>query len=130
MVRTMAWSRSTEEMVWPAGEVCGERHCRSILWVFRRIVDERTRVAGGVADWIECIHDLCMVWAPEVQRSRPVEGHYGELGNCVLRVLPAGAGEPARLANVLTRPTEGDSGGHYADCVWSVLRLLLRRQAA
>ena len=43
------------------------------------------------------VHDLRVVWPPEVQGSGAVEGDSGELVDCVLRVLPAGSGEPAGL---------------------------------
>src|ERR1019366_5060122 len=111
-------------------EVLSQRHPGSILWVFRRIVDGRTRVAGCVADWVECFYDLRLVWTPEVQGSGTVEGDPGELGDRVLRVLPAGAGEPDRLPGILRGPVEGDPGGDHAERVWRLLRVLLWRPAA
>jgi len=34
---------------------------------FREEIDGRSRVADSVADWVEHLHDLRVVWPPEVQ---------------------------------------------------------------
>src|ERR1035437_796063 len=117
------------------GEVCSERHSRSILWVFRRtflrrIEDGSTRVADSVTDRVKYLYDICLVWTLEVQGSVAVEGDPCELGDCVFRVLPAGASEPAWITDVFTGPVERDPGGHYSHRVWRLFGVLLRRQAA
>src|ERR1700722_4024728 len=129
-LRAIGAAASVGDLVLNSGEVCGEWHSYCILWVFRRVVDGRACVASRVADWVEYLYDLCVVRAPQIQGSCLVESDPGELGDCAVRVLPAGAGEPARLAGVFAGPVEGDPGGHYADGVWRLLRLLLRRPAA
>src|SRR5580698_4768615 len=49
------------------------------------------------AHHFECLHDLCLVWPPEVPHFRSLESDSGELGHRFFRVLLPGPGESHRL---------------------------------
>src|SRR5580700_4887936 len=67
------------------------------------------------ADYVECLHDLRLVWTFEVRpQLASVESNPGLVGDRAGRILPGGAGEPPGLWQVLGIPAQDHSRGRHA----------------
>src|SRR4051794_40829070 len=70
---------------------------------------------GDSVDHFQYLHDLCVVWASEIQAECAVAGDRGELGDCVRGVLFPGAGESDwQQSGVHRGAAEDHAGGDHA----------------
>jgi hypothetical protein len=70
------------------------------------------------AGFVECLHDLRLVWALEIRsRLAALESDRGFMGDRATRILPGGAGESPRLWPVLGIPAQDHSRGRHAGCL-------------
>ena len=80
-------------------------------------------------DTVEHLHDLRLVWTPEVRpRLAAVEGDPRLLGNCAVRVLPGGASQSSRLRPVLRISAQDYSRSNYDLGVHCVRDFLSQRE--
>src|SRR5580698_9065567 len=70
------------------------------------------------------LHDLRLVWSPEISRGPAIQSDRDQLDDCLLRILLPGPSQPYRLLRIQRRATEDDSGGHHAGRVLSVFSTL------
>jgi hypothetical protein len=67
------------------------------------------------------LHDVCLVWSPEVQGIASVACDRRQLDDRVIRILLSGACESDRLVPVFNRSAEDNSRGDHAGCVFRFL---------
>ena len=73
---------------------------------------------------LECLHDFCLVRAPQVSERAAVESHARKLGNRVLRIHISSAGQPDRQPYVQYRPAQNHPGDHHAGGLFRLFNLV------
>src|SRR5882724_6194204 len=73
------------------------------------------------AHHLQHLHDLRLVWPPEIPRRAALQSDRSELDDCVLRILLSSSRQPRRLVRIQRGPAKDDSGSDYAHCLRRIL---------
>src|ERR1700676_2292184 len=86
-----------------------------------------TGLAGPDVVRLQCLHDLRLVRASEVQGQLAASRYSGELGDRVLRILAGGPRQSLGQSGVHRGATQDHAGGDYADRVRRVFGFVSQR---
>src|SRR3984957_19458182 len=88
--------------------------------IFQKDIHARpfaTAVAGPDAVCLQCLHDLRLVWASEIQGEPAAARHHGELGHRVVRILAGGARQSLGQRGLYAGTAQDHAGSDHADRV-------------
>ena len=75
----------------------------------------------------ECVHDICLVWAPQIQRIAALDSSPRQFDDRLSRILFSGSGEPHWLVSIFDGSVENDPGSDHARRVFDFFRYLFAR---